>query len=154
MLELVRFRPIVAGITMVVCLAPSDAITQQTASFAGEWITRLDFNSQPALLRITLGAAADNGLTATVSLLPIALPSANNAESRRISDSWRGARITVVGASWSFDAGSAPNSLRVEVRSAGDSSTATVTFRNETATASIHHLVTVDRSRLKQYAGT
>lgn len=152
MFPIVRRRQIVLGIAIAVCLTANAVRCQQTEAIAGEWIARLDFKSQPALLRITLGPNGDSGLTAVVSLLPIALLSANNAESRRISDSWRGTRIATAGTTWSFDAGAPPNVLQVEVRRSGDGSTATVRFRSETTTAPIHHLVSVNQSRLKQYA--
>jgi len=155
MFPIVRLCQALGGFALAVSFAPNGLRSQQPASVAGEWIARLDLNSQPSPFRIMLEAAGDSVSVTAVSL-PFSLLSPNNVEARRISDSWRRARVTVPGASWKFDAGAPPNSLHVEVRrwQGGDSATVTVTFRNETATAPIHHLVSVNPSLLKQYTGT
>lgn len=150
---MIRVACIVIGITAVLCAAPGDSGATQAGSLAGEWIGRFNLASEPGLLRISVGGTAREGWTATVVLQPITMLSSVGAETRRIADSWRNARVAIDGTSWSVAAGAVPDAISVDVRTTGDASTAKVSFRNQTASVLLHHLVTIDRSLERQYAG-
>jgi pimeloyl-ACP methyl ester carboxylesterase len=153
MLGLIRGSSIVLAIAAGVCLAPIAASSQQPESLAGEWIARLDVGSQPTLMRITVRTTSDKGMTASVTLTPIAAAALLDAAPGRVVDSWRDARVAVDGTSWSFTAGTAPNSLVIAVQTTGNTSSVSVGFRNSTVNAPLRHLATVDKSRSSEYAG-
>lgn len=127
---------------------------KQAPSLAGDWIGRLDIAAQPAFLRVSVSGTEREGWTADVILQPLDLMSRVPAESRRIAESWRGARLAPDGTSWSVVAGTVPDQIRLEVRTAGNAPVATVSFRNRTSQIPLHHLAIVDRAWERQYAGT
>src|ERR1043166_6791407 len=151
--QMIRRSSIVAGITVAVCLIPNWASCQELESLAGDWIARLDLASQTGLLWINVRSTPDKGWKATVNLRPSGAISHINAEARHIADSWRDASMAVERTSWRLAAGTAPNSLQVDVHSTGNTPTATVRFRDQSATAVLHHLVSVDKLLYKRYAG-
>lgn len=153
MFRLIRIASIVAAITLAVCAAPDNAAAWQAESLTGDWIGRLDFDSQPVFLRITVGGSVGRRLSADVVLQPLAAISPNNAEVRRITEGWRDVTVAVDGTSWGFDAGSAPNLLHVQVRPGADGSIATIAFRNQKWRTVLHHLAAVDVALEREYAG-
>ena len=150
----IRLAVVVAAILVVVEPTSLGADTTQAPSPAGDWIGRLDLGAQPALLRILVSRTEREGWTADVILQPLNLMSPDPAEARRIAESWRGARLAADGTSWSVVAGALPDQIRLDVRSAGNASMATVSFRSRTAHIPLHHLAIVDRARERQIAGT
>lgn len=154
MFHVMRRASFVAWVVILLCLGPFAAGADQTDSLAGDWIGRLDLAAQPAFLRITVGGIAREGWAATIVLQPITAISPINAEARPVLDSWRDARVSVDGPLWTVTAGRGPSAIRVDVRTSGSASTATVTFRDQTAQIALHHLTIVDRSRERERAGT
>lgn len=144
----------VARVALLLCIGPLATGAEQSDSLAGDWIGRLDLASGPGFLRVTVGDTAQERWTATVVLQPITAISPINAEARPVLDSWRDARVTVDGTSWTVTAGSVPTAIRVDVRTSGSASTATVKFRDQTEQIALHHLAIVDRSRERERAGT
>lgn len=150
-------KTILGSLATIVVLAGSPSLgagAKQAPSLAGDWIGRLDIAARPAFLRVLVSGTEREGWTADLILQPLDLMSPVPAESRRIAESWRGARLVADGTSWSVVAGTVPDQIRLEVRTTGNASVATVRFRNRTAQTPLHHLAIVDRARERQYAGT
>ena len=152
MFQSIRIASVVVGIAVTLCVTQTTG-AGQTESPAGDWIGGLHLGSQPVFLRITVGPSGEKGWTANVILQPVAAISPINTESRRITDSWRDARVAVDGTSWSVAAGTVPNRLEVDVRRGAHGSIATVSFQNQTAQTVLHHLAAVDLARERQYTG-
>jgi dipeptidyl aminopeptidase/acylaminoacyl peptidase len=143
-----------ALVVLFLCLGSVASRAQQGDSLAGDWIGRLDLAFGPGFLRVTIDGTVQGRSTATIVLQPITAISPINAEARPVLDSWRDARVTVDGASWTVTAGSAPAAIRVDVRTSAGGSTAAVTFRDKTTQVAFHHLAIVDRLRERERAGT
>ena len=146
--------PLALAMIMVLAASTSVGSARQARSLAGDWIGRLDIAAQPAFLRVIVSGTERELWTADLILQPLDLMSPVPAESRRIVESWRGARLAVDAASWSVVAGTVPDQIRLDVRTTGNASVATVSFRNRTAQIPLHHLAIADRARERQYAGT
>ena len=153
-MKTIRLSLVVAVIVVLAGPTSFGGGAKQVPSLAGDWIGRLDIDAQPAFLRILVSGTEREGWTADLILQPLDLLSPVPAESRRVAESWRGARLAADGTSWSVVAGTVPDQIRLDVRTAGHASVATVRFRNRTAETPLHHLAIVDRARERQFAGT
>ena len=153
-MKTIRLSLVVAVIVVLAGPTSLGGGAKQAASLAGDWIGRLDIGAQPAFLRVLVSGTERDGWTADLILQPLDLMSPVPAESRRVAESWRGARLAADGTSWSVVAGTGPDQIRLDVRTAGQASVATVRFRNRTAETPLHHLTIVDRARERQFAGT
>lgn len=119
--------------TVASCFGAAIATAQPADSLAGIWIGRVDLDSHPASLQVTVRATTGQPWTADVVLQPIEAISANTVEARRIADSWRNASVVSDGTAWSVTAGIGSNAIQIVAGNREVANTAAVTFKDRRA---------------------